>query len=534
MATEIAAPPVVAPAPGRVLSRGQRYRWAIFLFIAVLALGIRLPRLAERPMHTDEAVNAYITGQLLSGDIYRYDGRDRHGPALCALALPIARLSGARNLAGLDEYTLRIVPVVIGALAVLLFATIAHETGMIAATIAALLWAFAPLPLYYSRYFIHETLFAAGTLGLISYGWRAIDIGSWRYGIAAGACAGVMLACKETALINYASVGAAGLWWFFDARHIRNEAPGREPVHWSAVASAVFAAGLAGFFLVIAVYTWGFHRWQGPLDLLYSLPRFLHRATGEGHEKPALYYWRLLADGWSGGAVLVLALIGGVNIGRKATQPARLDPESEHGPNASITLRLFLVHTVVLCLLYTSIPYKTPWLALNLWLPLAVLAGCGCSALWRASKRIAARGALIVAALALAVALKHDVRLRVFLRAADDRNPYAYAHTVDDILRLPERLNRLANAHRSGKNLRMAVIATDAWPLPWYLRRFPNTGFWQPAQDPGPADIYITSMEAAELQANRLKNHRSEFFGIRPDVLGLLWTARENPMTSGK
>ena len=475
-------------------------------------------------MHTDETINAYITGQLLSGDTYRYDGRDRHGPALCALSLPVARASGAHNFAGLDEHMLRLVPVIIGALAILLFVTIARETGMIAATIAALLWAFAPLPVYYSRYFIHETLFAAATLGLNSFGWRAIDLGSRRYGIAAGACAGVMLACKETAFINYAAVGMAGLWWFFDARHVLKDAPGREPVRWSAVAWAVFAACVAGFLFVIAIYTWGFRHWQGPLDLLYSMPRFLRRATGEGHEKPAWYYWKLLADGWSGATVLGLALIGAVSIGRKATQPSRLDPESEHGPNASITLRLFLVHAVVLCLLYTAIPYKTPWLALNLWLPLSVMAGCGCSALWRGSKRVVSRTALAAAALALTVALAHDTRLRVFLRSSDERNPYAYAHTVEDVLRLPERLDRIAKKNPAGRDLRIAVIATDAWPLPWYLRRFPNTGFWQPNQDPGLADVYITSLEAAEPQAKRLGNRHAEFFGIRPDVLALLWT----------
>ena len=39
--------------------------------------------------------------------------------------------------------------------------------------LAALLFACAPLPVYYDRYFIHESLLAAATFGLIVAGWRA-------------------------------------------------------------------------------------------------------------------------------------------------------------------------------------------------------------------------------------------------------------------------------------------------------------------------------------------------------------------------
>jgi predicted membrane-bound mannosyltransferase len=65
-----------------------KIRWAAFVAIALLALAVRLPQLGERPMHTDEAVNAYITGELLAGGKYHYDPQDRHGPVLYLLANP--------------------------------------------------------------------------------------------------------------------------------------------------------------------------------------------------------------------------------------------------------------------------------------------------------------------------------------------------------------------------------------------------------------------------------------------------------------
>ena len=65
---------------GKSLLDSQWTRWAAFFLIALLGLLLRLPQLGTRPMHTDEAVNAYIVGQLLAGENYTYDPQDRHGP----------------------------------------------------------------------------------------------------------------------------------------------------------------------------------------------------------------------------------------------------------------------------------------------------------------------------------------------------------------------------------------------------------------------------------------------------------------------
>jgi len=70
----------------------------------------------------------------------------------------------------------------------------------------------------------------------------------------------------------------------------------------------------------------------------------------------------------------------------------------------------------------------------------------------------------------------------------------------------------------------IAVIASDPWPLPWYLRHYAEVGFWQPGQQPGKADFYITSTEAAGQYGELLKNFRPQFFGVRPGVLALLWS----------
>jgi hypothetical protein len=68
------------------------------------------------------------------------------------------------------------------------------------------------------------------------------------------------------------------------------------------------------------------------------------------------------------------------------------------------------------------------------------------------------------------------------------------------------------------------VIAADAWPLPWYLRKFPQAGYWQPGQETGAADFFITPTDVSGALAARLKNFRPEYFGVRPEVLLILWS----------
>ena len=147
-----------------------KIRWAIFFAVALLALAVRLPQLGERPMHTDEAVNAYLTGELLAGEGFHYDPQDRHGPALFILAEPIAKLLGAKNFSELTESQLRLSTVLTGTATILLFGAAVEIFGFVACLVAAIFFAFAPLPVYYSRYFIHETLFVAATFGLILAG----------------------------------------------------------------------------------------------------------------------------------------------------------------------------------------------------------------------------------------------------------------------------------------------------------------------------------------------------------------------------
>jgi uncharacterized protein (TIGR03663 family) len=512
-----------------------KLRWAIFIGLAGLALVIRLPRLGERPMHTDEAVNAYITGQLLEGQSFHYDPKDRHGPALSAVALPVTRIAGAKKLADLNESQLRLVPVLVGVLTVFGFAFTANHLGFLAAALAALLFAIAPLSVYYSRYFIHETLFAMVTLGVICSSWRLLETSKsaspanrrrhLRRGALIGFFAAVMLACKETAVLHFAAFGVAAGWWWLITRRTRDgiERDGRM----AAVATAAMIVSVF-LFVLLMLYTWGGRYWKGIADLLSSVPHLSSRASGEGHEKPFWYYFSLFAkSGWSGVLILYLGFAKIFRVGIGMTTARKMvegsAQEAKRSIESPVATQLLAIYAVAVWLIYSLIPYKTPWLALNLGLPLILLVGSAFSDMWERSQETWRKALVGFIAGSLIMLSVVDTRKWVFARPLDEKNPFAYAHTGEDLLRLPERISELMRAD-STNTFRIAVIASDPWPLPWYLREFPEVGFWQPDQDPGEADFYLTSPEVAEKMSARLANRRPEFFGVRPEVLVILWS----------
>ncbi|MFP6872424.1 MAG: hypothetical protein VCA55_02855, partial [Verrucomicrobiales bacterium] len=80
----------------------------VLVFSLILGASLRLEDLSLRPMHTDEAVQAYRMGDLLAGEGFDYNPSDGHGPGLLFFSLPVALARGATSYQQLDETTLRL------------------------------------------------------------------------------------------------------------------------------------------------------------------------------------------------------------------------------------------------------------------------------------------------------------------------------------------------------------------------------------------------------------------------------------------
>jgi uncharacterized protein (TIGR03663 family) len=454
-----------------------------FLALAVLAGALRFPALGARPMHADEAVHADKLGTLLEGGGYAYDPVDYHGPTLPYLSLAAARLQGARRYVELDEATLRSVPAAVGTLLVAAHALGRSTLGVEAAAFAALLAAVSPAMVFFSRYYIHEMLLVASSFGALVAVCAYLRRPRAGMALAAGACAGFMLATKETAVIALASLLAGVAAAVLPARTGRGRRPeaerpprrhpGRDAALALAAAAAVAALSFSSFLT----------RPAGLGDAVRAAGLYVERATTTSpHVHPWHYYLGLVAplpgSPVSAEALIVaLAGFGGVAAFSSRTAPGA-DPRS---------LRLLVVYTLAMAAAYSAIPYKTPWCLLGFLHGAVLLAGVGAAWLLARVERLAPR-TLVAASLALvALLLGRQAVAASGELAADPRNPYVYGHTSRDVFAIVERLERLADAHPAGRAMPLQVVSRDnVWPLPWYLRRFTRVEWWTGVSDAAP------------------------------------------------
>ncbi len=470
-------------------------RWAVLGFLVAIAaaLGLRLPQLGQRPMHTDEAVHAVKFLGLWEGKGYKYDPNEYHGPLLYYATLPLAWLGQGKEI---DEATLRLVPVLTGILLIALLWLCLDALGPPAAVWSALLTALSPAMVYYSRYYIHELLLVLFSFVFIAALCRYTRSPRTFWAALAGASLGAMHATKETLVFNLVAMAGAGLVvWYW-----RREA--REPLILGQVLGLrkhLLILVVSGFAVSFLFFTSFFQNPAGPLDSVRTYLPWLHRAGGASpHANPWYFYFeRLLffhtTQGpiWTEVAILVLGIYGMIQVVR-----------GEVGTGSIHLYRFLAVYTLLLTGVYTFISYKTPWCALGFWHGWILMAGLGCHVALRAARSDVVRVSLVCLLAAALLHLAYQARLATTTYSADRRNPHVYAHTSAKLLDLVERVRGITAASGQKENLRVNVIAKggDYWPLPWYFRNLTQLGWWTHLPpDPFAPIVIVGSNLGAEL-----------------------------------
>ena len=169
------------------------------------------------------------------------------------------------------------------------------------------------------------------------------------------------------------------------------------------------------------------------------------------HAHPWFYYLQTLAYSrtaggpvWSEAFLLFLAAAGGI---------AALGHDAGRDGSPRF-LRFILFFTVVTAAVYSLIPYKTPWNMLPFYLGLVILAGNGVALLLRVSRfkldqgphpgRSSSRGSPIWPVQAYRAN---------FELPADPANPYVYAQTSPDLLKLVAAVEKAAAAAPEKRDL---------------------------------------------------------------------------------
>ena len=568
----------VASAEGGVSDRAWFITVVAILLVAAI---LRLYDLNLVPLHHDEGVNGNFLVRLVREGYYHYDPANYHGPTLYYFAAVVAWILKpfVGTNASLTTFGIRLVPALFGLATIALIFTLRRNLGTIATLSAGLLLAISPGAVYLSRYFIHETLFVFFTLGMVVALLKYFEKPHPVYLILAGLSAALLFATKETAMISVAvlviSLVVTQVYCSFwrsidnttkkkkrdagsakdrDYRTFVERAGGSSMLAvWLVVALAVFTAAYVLF------YSSFFTNYpQGVYDSLKTF-QFWTKTGQEAHKhSPATYIWWLLEQE---SPLLVLGAMGAII--------AVLKP-----------VKSFAVFSALwafgLLAAYSLIAYKTPWLALNFIIPLALTSGVAIEWFYdelgkgEMSKRLrwfAVAGLILlaigplpgvarvtdeVAYSATSDTFKGLASLDIhgktfipgyqtfdlnFLNYDNDNRyyVYVYAHTRREILKLLDEINKVAERTHQGSETGITIVSPDYWPLPWYLRDYKRVGY-HGHMTPSTEPIIIAKQEqAAEVQAtfgDRYQQIQSDFntagsFPLRPGVDLLLYTRRE-------
>ncbi len=476
--------------------------------------------LLERTFHPDEANQAFTTGRLLETGACPYSPADYHGPTLHYAAAAIQKAAGHDSTAALDATLLRATPMAFAVLALVLgFLAVRRIARSASAALAfAVLLATAPMFVFFATDFIHEMPLACFTMMML---WAAAGYlspqtgrpsaarggrdGRGRFALLFGVAAGLAFATKETCALTFAAAAIAALPLL--PRWLRARAAAA-PAAGGFGAASHAALALAGFLLSSALLYSSFTAdWSGVYSAFVAAPlEYARRAMGDAasagapaHVHPWWQYLKWLfgctRDGaahWSRRfseiAVLAQALLLLIpTAGFCAVFRRRL------WQSTSRSLRSWLLfscaYTLALFALYSALPYKTPWCALQILLGLMLSLALGQALVAEilagaCPKTKGARllAALLPVALAAAIALAdHLPGLRRMAADPDSKEiPYNYASASPQVKAMAAAIgDALRGQDCAFPFVAVALPAEDTWPLPFYLRSVNGrVGYW--------------------------------------------------------
>ncbi len=518
---------------------------------AILIVGafLRLYSLSLVPLHHDEGVNGNFLVTLVREGKYTYNPENYHGPTLyyfSAIIPWLARFLGGKSFGdnyGLTTFNIRLVTVAFGIATIGLVLLLRKRLGTIGALTAAALIAISPGAVYLSRYFIHESLFVFFTLGIVVAALKYYDSGRAVYLLLASISAAMLVATKETWIINGPVLLIALITTGFYFK-LRERLSGKRLSDTSTaepsggvlerfggpIPVATVALLALTIFIIVNVlfYSSFFTNYpKGVSGAFETLKLWRHRTSEHAH--PFLQYFEWLRQMES--PLLLLGAVGAtIAVWRGDNRFALYAAQWAFG----------------LLVAYSLVKYKTPWISLNFIVPLAIVSGYALDQLYRrfAEPWVAlslAGGAIallvygrmvklkdinqgirsgvtwdfdfskqwlaIVAILLLAMYAGYALYSRYdrprlsqhfyvaaavvlavfsyqmyqlnFVHYDDDQYAYVYAHTRREMLSMLDEVDRIGKRLKTGNDTGIALVSPEYWPLPWYFRDYKRVGYYQ-------------------------------------------------------
>ena len=320
------------------------------------------------------------------------------------------------------------------------------------------------------------------------------DTGKPRYLMLASASAAMLFATKETWIITVAVwlIAIPCTTIFLRLRNRADEIPPWLPEHdlrkdagsrrkLYLQAAALFAA------IGILLYSSFFTNPRGILDSVLTFTYWTKTGrTGIYNREWSTYFswmWQEEAP------ILVLGLIG--------TAVALIRARSY--------LTVFCAFwSIGIFTAYSLVPYKTPWLALSIILPLIIMAGDLIGQAYQPGTRAFTA---VIAGAAIVFSLYQAIDIS-FVNYDNDSYAYVYAHTKRDFLGLVNDIDEIAAANPAKKDIGITVMSPEHWPLPWYLREYKNVGYWGHIVDTSEPIVIALQPQVPEVERQLGKGYR--------------------------
>jgi uncharacterized protein (TIGR03663 family) len=431
----------------------------IFVLLLLLCL-MRFQELGLKAVHHDESINAWFTGQIWSQGWYNYDPTNYHGP----LAFYLFQFGELVNGWGIE--TLRGVTVLFSCFW-LFYLWRFWRRYQWPSSWFLLVVAMSPGFLFFARSAIHEmpflfflTIALGGLIEVIHYqqgrGWKSLIWG----------LAGAIL-LKETWVILVLALVVSALItgglqrdsWL--RRWLQN--PQREISEFKLRARGSLPEDtlLHLFFallLIVLMYTGFGRKPQGLWDLVITyLPWFKTGVHSGGHDKPVWYWLKLL---WLYEKPLLLLFVG---LGSTCVFfYKQLSPVGKWLGLAS----------VLNVLIYSVIPYKTPWCFLAVWGPMVLIYGLLKSETQMVRFGNPAQAWLGIGAfICLGFQWEQNRQLN-FVNPTHPNHEYVYVQTDQRLKTLVDQLYTAAAKNPTLYNEPVLLAGAEPWPLAWWLGRF--------------------------------------------------------------
>jgi uncharacterized protein (TIGR03663 family) len=475
-------PASVPVAPWRPSAKTLWLSLAFVLFAGLL----RFLLLDNKPVHFDESINMWFVKRIWEEGFFTYDPSNYHGPLFFYL------VHFANLFLGFDVISTRWVASIFSflTLVILWFGPVGQRRAL---RWAALFLLMSPAMGFYGRSGIHESVFVFfQVLGFLSFHYFVIrDYKRFWWLFGAGLFG--MMALKETFLILIlAFLPAATACWFLARRQFPLEKTYQE-LKTSFQLEAVYVPLLMMFLFFVGLFAGFGGNPKGMVDFFVAITPWLKTGVhGAGHEKPFIHWTKLM---WENEWAILFGFAVSLAFVRK-----------------NRWILFYGITALTSWLIYSLIPYKTPWCLISILWPFGILAGFGFDEVWQRFPKVPLRAGVVAVLLGLFTFESMQMYKVEYRDPIDMDHPFVYVNSTYQMKEFIAKVQGMLAANPLLREQTVQIGAEESWPFPIVFAKIYNLNYQKYGIEVAEgAMIYIVDPQDQKMFEAKLEPHKAEY-----------------------